>query len=46
MSITASINLKLLSIYSLKCTNLSDYAVLQIYLLKCAYVGGIRTVHF
>ena len=44
MSIAASINLKLLSIYSLKCTNLSDYAVLQICLVKRA-CGTVHCQH-
>ena len=41
MSIAASINLKLFSIYSLKCTNLSDYAVLQI----CLVTRACTAVH-
>ena len=36
MLIAASIDLKLFSIYSLKCANLSDYPVLQIFLVKRA----------
>ena len=43
MSIAAGINLKLLSIYSLKCTNLSD-AVLQISLVKRA-CGTVHCQH-
>ena len=36
MLIAASIDLKLFSIYSLKCANLSGYPVLQIFLVKRA----------